>query len=119
MKNNDIFSFNDEIARVLLNLGILIKDGTIKCPIHCLELVAIFPQTWGDTSCGFGGMAGQAMTTAFTVVFFCPKSDSFLVFIAGQFAYSVKTNNEKFKKDLSQMSVKGKTSKGYYLKEEG
>lgn len=25
-----------------------------------------FPQTWGNTSCGHGGMAGQAITTAMT-----------------------------------------------------
>lgn len=31
-------------------------------------LVYMFPQTWGDTSLGFGGMGGQAITTALTTI---------------------------------------------------
>jgi len=27
-----------------------------------------WPQTWPNTACGFGGMAGQAITIAYTVV---------------------------------------------------
>ena len=29
----------------------------------------IFEQTWADTTTGFGGIGGQALTTAFTIVF--------------------------------------------------
>ena len=32
-----------------------------------LTVSAMFPETWSDTSLGFGGMAGRAITPAYTV----------------------------------------------------
>ena len=36
---------------------------------HAHELIveAMFPQTWSDTSLGFGGVGGQAFTTAYKI----------------------------------------------------
>ena len=31
-------------------------------------VVYVFPQTWGSTALGYGGMGGSAITTAYTVV---------------------------------------------------
>ena len=35
-----------------------------------------FEQSWADTTCGFGGMGGQAITTAKTYVFVPDSYDS-------------------------------------------
>lgn len=34
---------------------------------HELEVI-VFPQTWGSTALGYGGMGGSAMTPAYTVI---------------------------------------------------
>ena len=38
---------------------------------------AMFPQTWGSTALGHGGVGGAAMTTAYTVVLECITHRSF------------------------------------------
>lgn len=50
----------------------------------------IFEQVWGSTALGFGGIGGQAMTSAMTYVF-VPIScnQKCFVYFAGRFAYSV------------------------------
>jgi hypothetical protein len=50
---------------------------------------AMFPQTWGSTALGHGGMGGAAMTTAYTVVLECYATQEFLVYFGGEFCYKV------------------------------
>jgi hypothetical protein len=50
---------------------------------------AMFPQTWGSTALGHGGMGGAAMTTAYTVVLECRDTQEFLVYFGGQWCYTV------------------------------
>ena len=50
--------------------------------------VVMFPQTWSDTSLGFGGMAGQAFTPAYTVIITHDMSN-YCVYFGGRFAYRV------------------------------
>ena len=59
-----------------------------------------FEQTWGSTALGFGGIGGQAMTSARTYVFI-PMSinQKCFVYFAGRFAYAV-DYSEKFMKDV-------------------
>lgn len=61
----------------------------------------MFEQVWGSTALGFGGIGGQAMTTARTYVLI-PQVDGedFIVYFAGKFAYKVPVNSEAFKEDL-------------------
>lgn len=71
--------------------------------------VNIFSQTWGSTSLGFGGVGGQAMTSAYTTVLEClvePQDSKeehhiWLVFFAGSIAYAVENPTEEFFKDLA------------------
>ena len=57
--------------------------------------VRIFEQTWGDTSCGFGGMAGQAMTTENTYVFVpIGVNQKCFVYFGSRFAYAVDPTQE-------------------------
>lgn len=46
-----------------------------------------FPQEWGSTALGFGGMGGSAMTAAYTTVVI--QGNSFCVYFDGRFAYGV------------------------------
>lgn len=47
-----------------------------------------FPQTWGSTALGFGGMGGAAMTSAITSVVLCHGVAA--VFFGGRHAYTVR-----------------------------
>lgn len=60
----------------------------------------MFPQTWSSTALGFGGIGGQAITTAYTTVFHETYYDIHAVFFSNQLAYIVKKSNEAFNADL-------------------
>lgn len=62
-------------------------------------LIYHFPQMWGSTSLGFGGMGGAAMTTAYTTVIVCDKDAA--VFFGGRHAYSVDNFTDDFFKDVA------------------
>lgn len=47
-----------------------------------------FPQMWGSTALGFGGIGGAAMTTAQTYVVF--TYESVFVYFGSRFAYELK-----------------------------
>mgnify|MGYP007019859509 CR=1 FL=1 len=49
--------------------------------------VKVWKQTWGDTSCGFGGIAGQAVTDAYTVVVIDKYFQECVVFHNMRYAY--------------------------------
>ena len=73
-----------------------------------------FEQSWPDTTCGFGGVGGQAITTAITYVFVPVSVDEkCYVYIGGKFAYSCDWS-ETFKKDLMNQNVAGKIRAGKY-----
>lgn len=77
--------------------------------------IYIFEQLWGNTSGGFEGFGGSAMTTQTTYVL-VPKFDhDCLVFFGGRFAYKVPYNT-KFMEDVTKGSIKGKSESGYYRK---
>ena len=52
--------------------------------------VVMFPQTWSSTALGFGGVGGQAITSAYTVVVECVRTGCQAVYFGGRFAYLVK-----------------------------
>lgn len=82
--------------------------------------VDMFVQTWSDTSLGFGGVAGQAFTSAYTVVVFCDMTYEYAVYHGGQFAYTIhhkrvsREGFEKFKDDLANRCLAGRMDKGRY-----
>lgn len=89
---------------------------------HDYELFvhAMFPQTWSNTALGFGGMAGQAFTTAYVVIIGCTYNGTYCVYFGGQFAYALsmdKLNNETFWADIqnARMADVGQQSR-YHTK---
>lgn len=76
----------------------------------------MFPQTWGDTSLGFGGIGGQAITSAYTTVVIDNTSGWCGVFFDEGLAYTIHNPNENFFEDLKKWSMKSVSKKGYYIR---
>lgn len=73
-----------------------------------------FTQIWGSTSLGFGGIGGQAITSARTYVFI-PVSceENCFVYFAGRFAYLV-PYSQKFMEDVKSGNVAAQYECGRY-----
>ena len=65
-------------------------DGSVRPQIDDFD-VYLFEQTWGSTALGFGGIGGQAMTSARTYVFIPQDIEKQMchVYFGSGFAYSV------------------------------
>ena len=73
-----------------------------------------FGQTWGSTALGFGGIGGQAITSAITYVFIpISINQKCFVYFAGRFAYAV-DYSEKFMKDVLDCDMASVAESGKY-----
>lgn len=80
--------------------------------------VYIFPQTWGDTSLGYGGFGGQMMTSAQTIVLYAQNENIARVYFGGELlAYEIKNPNKIFFRDLYDQNLEPQYKKGKYLRE--
>lgn len=86
---------------------------------HDCEVV-MFSQTWGSTALGFGGIGGQAITNAYTVVVECVRTGNRAVYFGGRFAYLVpaQATDEQlrcFREHLAAQNLveRGKAAKVY------
>ena len=73
-----------------------------------LFVEAMFTQTWSDTSLGFGGVAGQAFTTAYTTIIGCDHTNDFCVYFGSRFAYKLdltKCDIEIIRKDIGNQNM--------------
>jgi hypothetical protein len=74
--------------------------------------VTLFSQGWGDTSLGYGGIGGQAMTSAYTVVI-SDLRNICVYFGCGRLAYKLNLNEmspkgrEAFQQDLASFNLVG------------
>ena len=66
-----------------------------------ISIYALFPQTWGSTALGFGGVGGQAITSAYTIVLESHQGAGYCVYFGGRFAYRIICPNEQFFLDIS------------------
>lgn len=76
-----------------------------------------FEQLWGNTSGGFEGMGGSAMTVQRTYVF-VPKhaiDNMCLVYFGGAFGYTVPIS-DKFMDDVKNQRINGKSCYREYFK---
>lgn len=74
--------------------------------------VCVFPQTWSSTALGFGGIGGQAFTSAYTVVVYDDKTAA--VYFNGGFAYLADINNDYFQKDLALFQLRDVATSSRY-----
>ena len=73
-----------------------------------------FEQTWGSTALGFGGVGGQAITSATTYVFIpISINQKCFVYFAGRFAYAVDYSG-KFMEDVFGCNVASVAESGKY-----
>lgn len=88
----------DAMGRFEMDKGAIVPDTAVYS----------FPQTWGSTALGFGGIGGQAFTTAQTVVVVYRAYENPIqtaVYFGGRFAYKVETPNNEFWNDLRSMNM--------------
>jgi hypothetical protein len=77
-----------------------------------------FPQTWSSTALGFGGVGGQAFTTAYTTVVIHVRDAA--VYFNGGYAYLIADFNEHLMEDIRDQNVAARGHSGKYKsKQEG
>lgn len=80
-----------EEKRDMLNATI---EAERRPTTHDFEVYTMYPQTWGSTALGHGGMGAAAVTTAYTVVLHCQRTGEFLVYFGGQMCYKVNRDSD-------------------------
>jgi len=86
-----------------------------------LHVEAMFPQTWGSTALGFGGIGGQTITPAYTIIIGCDFNHHYCVYFGGRFAYKLdmkKFDIEKIRKDIAGHGMAEVGQRGRYLKKD-
>lgn len=93
-------------------------DQVTKAVLHAQEIHGNYvkwlawPQLWSDTSCGFGGTAGQAFTSAMTVVARTEIGDAVDVYHAGSHAYRVHKPTADFWAKCGERQLPGRQDIG-------
>jgi hypothetical protein len=84
------------------------RTNVHMCPADCLveksrkhtfydlTVYNMFPQTWGSTALGFGGIGGQAITSAYVCIIESNLLGQFAVYFGGRLAYVIERPNEMF-----------------------
>ena len=67
--------------------------------------VTMFEQTWASTALGFGGIGGQALTGAYTVIIDNLYTAEYSVYFGGRFAYKVDNPNKTFFEDIANQDM--------------
>lgn len=80
-------------------------EGTYTCNWE----LKVFYQMWCNTSCGFEGIGGSAMTNAPTYILIDKNENISYVFFNGRFAYKC-LFDKKFNDDLIKESIAGAQS---------
>jgi hypothetical protein len=90
-------------------------EKTRKHTFYDLTLYNMFPQTWSSTALGFGGIGGQAITSAYVCVIQSNLVGGYAVYFGGRFAYMIDRPNEKFIEDIERhRMVDARLGKGTY-----
>ena len=96
-----------------------IKDLEIIEEINYLEFeVEVFPQVWGSTALGFGGVGGQVITNAYTTVIYETGSGIYGVFFNERLAYIIENPNHLFFEDLNNRNMECCSRASKYRKED-
>ena len=76
-------------------------EKTRKHTFYDLTVYSMFPQTWGSTALGFGGIGGQAITSAYVCVIESNLVGQYAVYFGGRLAYVIERPNSQFFIDIS------------------
>lgn len=97
----------EELKPSLLNTRVLEEE----CQIYA------WPQTWEDASCGFGGLACQAVTTSISVVVIGPNLDA-CIFHGGVLSYKINEVSNKFWECVQNHNLPGQLDSRSHLEKE-
>ena len=78
-----------------------------------IDLLYMFDQSWGSTALGHGGMGGNAITSAPTIVIKYHRE--FFVYFGRRLAYQVNEPNDLFHQDLRAHGMKARRHASKYL----
>ena len=78
----------------------------------------VFPQVWGSTALGFGGIGGQAMTAAYTTVVEDAYEGFYSVFFGERLAYLIQNPSDVFFADMYKCNMKPVSQAGVYKRGE-
>lgn len=95
--------------------SLMIKKSR-KHSAYDVNVYSMFLQTWGSTSLGFGGIGGQAITTAYVIVLESEFTGEFCVYFGGRFAYKVSKPNEQFFLDINNHRMADVSNVKKYIK---
>ena len=88
-------------------------------PEHEMFIHAMFPQMWNSTALGFGGLGGQAITSAYTTIIGSAiYRKEFAVYFNGRFAYRVDNPSDQFFTDINNRQMKSVMDSTAYQTEE-
>lgn len=79
--------------------------------------LTVFLQTWGSTCLGFGGIGGQAMTSAYTTVIWEETRGIYGVFFDERLGYVIKNPNQLFMESMEQHRMFERSRSGAYRRE--
>ena len=84
-------------------------------------LVYSFPQTWASTALGFGGIGGQAFTSAQTTAIMVYGEDELCgaVFFGGGLAYLYPSINCRFEQDIANCKMSAVLGSAKYACRDG
>lgn len=82
-------------------------------------VIGMFPQTWGSTALGHGGIGGASVTTAYTIVLHCGYTSEYLVYFGGRMAYKLVKPNQRFWTDLTEQNLADRASSRRYVGPDG
>jgi hypothetical protein len=77
-------------------------EKTRKHSFYDLTVYSMFPQTWSSTALGFGGIGGQAITSAYVCIIESNLVGGYAVYFGGRLAYVIDRPNEKFIEDIER-----------------
>ncbi len=77
-------------------------EKTRKHSFYDLTVYSMFPQTWSSTALGFGGIGGQAFTSAYVCIIESNLVGGYAVYFGSRLAYVINRPNEKFIEDISR-----------------
>lgn len=80
-------------------------EKTRRHSMYDLTVCAMFPQTWSSTALGFGGVGGQAITSAYVCIIESNLVGQFAVYFGGRLAYVIERPNDKFWEDRSSQRM--------------
>ena len=80
-------------------------EKTRKHSFYDLTVYSMFVQTWSSTALGFGGIGGQAITSAYVCVIESNLVGQFAVYFGGRLAYVIERANTKFMEDVASQRM--------------